>query len=151
KISSITYNTLNLPSVITVTGKGTITYTYDAAGNKLQKITSESNASIPYNGTNYTTNITTTTTYIAGCIYESKAYSNTSLATLQYTDVFQLIGQEEGRIRGLKDANNNLAGFAYDYFLKDHLGNVRMVLTEQQQQDIYPAATLEGDINNNTT
>ncbi len=33
-ISSITYNYLNLPSVITVTSKGTITYTYDAAGNK---------------------------------------------------------------------------------------------------------------------
>jgi RHS repeat-associated protein len=27
--------------------------------------------------------------------------------------------------------------------LKDHLGNVRMVLTEEVQQDIYPAATLE--------
>ncbi len=36
-ISSITYNHLNLPQVITVTGKGTITYTYDAAGNKLKK------------------------------------------------------------------------------------------------------------------
>jgi hypothetical protein len=33
-ISSITYNYLNLPSVITVTGKGSISYTYDAAGNK---------------------------------------------------------------------------------------------------------------------
>ncbi len=36
-ISSITYNHLNLPSLITVTGKGTITYTYDAAGNKLKE------------------------------------------------------------------------------------------------------------------
>jgi RHS repeat-associated protein len=27
--------------------------------------------------------------------------------------------------------------------LKDHLGNIRMVLTEEVQQDIYPAATLE--------
>jgi hypothetical protein len=30
-ISSIQYNYLNLPSVITVTGKGTISYVYDAA------------------------------------------------------------------------------------------------------------------------
>jgi RHS repeat-associated protein len=34
--------------------------------------------------------------------------------------------------------------WACDYMLKDHLGNVRMVLTEEVQQDIYPAATLEG-------
>ncbi|MBX3241944.1 MAG: hypothetical protein KIT80_13230 [Chitinophagaceae bacterium] len=37
-------------------------------------------------------------------------------------------------------------GFAYDYFLRDHLGNIRMVLTEEQKQDIYPAATLEGNL-----
>src|SRR5205814_5186647 len=57
------------------------------------------------------------------------------------------LSMEEGRIR-FNSGNNTLQ---YDYFLKDHLGNVRMVLTEEQQQDIYPAATLEGDVNNSTT
>lgn len=33
--------------------------------------------------------------------------------------------------------------YAYDYFISDHLGNVRTVLTEQQLVNKYPAATLE--------
>jgi hypothetical protein len=37
-----------------------------------------------------------------------------------------------------------LTGFAFDYFLKDHLGNVRAVVTDEVQQDRYPTATLEG-------
>jgi hypothetical protein len=46
-ISLITYNSLNLPSVIRVTGtgtagKGTIRYYYDAVGNKLRKVTTDS-------------------------------------------------------------------------------------------------------------
>ena len=137
---AINYNCLNLPSVITVTGKGTITYTYDAAGNKLKKVTQENGATVAYNGTNYTSNITTTTTYIAGLVYESKAYSNGSLSSLQYTDKLQFIPDEEGRIRVTGNASQP---WAFDYFLKDHLGNVRMVLTDEQKQDQYPAVTFE--------
>ncbi|MBX2924077.1 MAG: hypothetical protein KF746_17895 [Chitinophagaceae bacterium] len=152
-ISSITYNHLNLPVVITVTGKGTITYTYDAAGNKLKKTAAETSATVPYNGTNYTGSITTTTLYLGGMVYESKAYSNSTLNTaLGYTEKLQLGAHEEGRIRAQYNnasTPNTPTGFAYDYFLKDHLGNVRMVLTDEVKQDIYPAATLEGDINTN--
>ena len=54
-------------------------------------------------------------------------------------DTLQFLPQEEGRVR-FKVADNSLQ---YDYFLKDHLGNIRMVLTEEQQTDAYPVASLE--------
>jgi RHS repeat-associated protein len=99
KISSISYNYLNLPQTITVTSKGTITYTYDAMGNKLQKQTIEG-------GT------TTTTLYGAGTVYINNA--------------LQFVLHEEGRIR-INSTNN---GYIFDYFLKDHLGNTRMTITD---------------------
>jgi hypothetical protein len=58
-------------------------------------------------------------------------------------DVLQFAGQEEGRIRYKPAVGNIVADFGYDYFIKDHLGNVRMVLTDEAQQDQYPAATME--------
>jgi RHS repeat-associated protein len=137
-ISGITYNHLNLPATITVTGKGSITYTYDALGNKIKKQTLESPTTANGNKT-----ITTTTTYIGGMVYESKTIAPADASNPNYTDRLQFIGHEEGRIR-LRTTDNTLQ---YDYMLKDHLGNVRMVLTEEQQTNIYPAATLEGTFN----
>lgn len=139
-ISSIAYNHLNLPSVVTITGKGNITFQYDASGFKQKKIVSETNATVAFNGANYTTDITTTTTYLGSLIYESKSYSNAALSTMAYADKLQFINHEEGRIR-LRSSDNT---FQYDYMLKDHLGNVRMVLTEEQTTNFYPASTLEG-------
>lgn len=138
-IGSIIYNHLNLPGTITFPGKGNMAYTYDAAGNKLKKVTTETAATVPYNGTNYSSSITTTTTYLSGMVFESKAYGNAALAALQYTDRLQFIGHEEGRIRF--NSNNNTLPF--DYMMKDHLGNVRVLLTEEQQIDKYPVASLE--------
>lgn len=69
---------------------------------------------------------TTTTTYIGSSVYQN--------------DTLQFVGHEQGRTRLL----NNI--WIYDYLLKDHLGNTRMVLTDQQQRDAYPAATLETNI-----
>jgi RHS repeat-associated protein len=117
-ISSIVYNHLNLPSVFTVSGKGTITYTYDGFGNKLKKEIAETGQSLK------------TSLYVGPMVYEN--------------DVLQFIAHEEGRLRFKPQAGSVAASFQYDYMLKDNLGNVRMVLTEEQQQDRYPTATLEG-------
>lgn len=150
--NGIEYNHLNLPSKITVkkdglSNKGTIEYTYDAAGNKLKKVTAELSATVPYNGASYTTNIITTTTYIGGFVYESKAYSNASLSSLAYPDELKFFAHEEGRVRYEKATTSTCAAqpnrFIYDYFIKDHLGNVRMVLTEQKEDVCYIAATSE--------
>lgn len=144
-ISSIGYYyDMNLPNTIAVANKGTIQYAYDAVGNKLQKQAVQNNATVVYNGTNYTSTITTTTKYIDGFVYKSLSYSNTTPsalpASLQYTDVLQFTGQEDGRIRLVQGSTPQ---FVFDYFMRDHLSNVRMVLTDEQQTDIYPPATLE--------
>ncbi|NML21313.1 hypothetical protein HHL16_10540 [Pseudoflavitalea sp. G-6-1-2] len=122
--NGIVYNHLNLPSVITVrtTGgavKGTITYTYDAAGNKLQKTVKE------------TGQPDKNTLYLGGLVYEN--------------DSLQFIGNEEGRLRYSKlYYQNGSSEYKYvnDYFLKDHLGNVRAVLSEQKDTAAY-MATME--------
>jgi len=100
-ISSIIYNYLNLPQTISVSGKGTISYIYDATGNKLQKTTID-----------YTNSSSTVTTYVGGIVFQN--------------DDLQFISHEEGRIR----ANNYNNGFVFDYYLKDHLGNTRMTITD---------------------
>ena len=147
---AITYNQLNLPWQIKVDNgiKGTITYVYSAEGVKLQKIAFEKGASVTYNSNNFISDITTTTDYVGGLVYESKAYINGGLSALGYTNKLQFINHEEGRIRYFPAEGNEPAKFEYDYFVKDHLGNVRMVLTEEREQDNYPAATLEGNPGN---
>jgi len=130
-ISSITYNHLNLPLTITVTGKGTITYTYDAGGNKIKKVTTEGS-------------LVTTTTYLSGFVYMRGSTSGSTADTLQF------FGHEEGRVRYTAPVGGASAHFDFDYMLKDHLGNVRMLLTEETKQDVYPVATLEGNLNTST-
>ena len=121
-ISNIVYNYLNLPQTITVTGKGTINYLYDATGNKLRKITYDQATA------------KSDTTWYAGAMIYAK-------------DTLQLINYDEGRIRPVKINANAAASaanftYVYDYFMRDHLGNVRMVITTESKTIIY-AATME--------
>jgi RHS repeat-associated protein len=69
--------------------------------------------------------LVTTTLYMGGAVYRN--------------DTLEFVGTEEGRLRYNVYKNK----LFYDYFLKDHLGNVRMVLTEERDTSIYPQVAFE--------
>ncbi len=154
-IQSITYNYLNLPEKVIISDKGNIEYAYDALGNKLKKITTENDVTVEFEGVFYNNiKLTTTTHYIGSAVFESIVYDNPSL-DVELGKKFQLqfIGHDEGRIRWVSADNNlftctpSIDRFVYDYDIKDYLGNVRMVLTSEEERDIcYLPATLEDNI-----
>jgi RHS repeat-associated protein len=124
--TGITYNFLDKPELINISGKGTIKILYDVDGNKLQRTFT------PTGGT------AKVTTYINEFVYQG--------------DALQYINFEEGRIRvmtpvsqnngydGLAiDGNIDLPGGsrgAFDYFIRDYQQNVRMILTEETHYGI---------------
>ena len=101
KDHTIEYNYLNLPSEVKISNDRYVLYTYDAAGNKLKKEITDKHR-----------NVLKTTSYIGSYIYEGVNDDNT--LKIQFTS--------EGRIT--YDENENPSR---EYFLKDHLGNNRIV------------------------
>jgi hypothetical protein len=85
----------------------------------------------------------TVTKYAGEFVYTNSYLSGATVPA----ETLEFIAQEEGRIRPEKvDTTHSLTAantkYIYDYFMKDHLGNTRMVLTTKQQTDLY-AATQE--------
>ena len=111
-ISSITYNYLNLPELITI-ADSTIRFFYDATGRKVSKVITR--------GANITER-----TYEGGFEYAGEDLS--------------IIHTGEGFVQKTSTA------FVYNYYLKDHLGNTRVVFGEgsggqlvvNQTTDYYP-------------
>ncbi|MDR3715835.1 MAG: DUF6443 domain-containing protein [Puia sp.] len=121
-ISGIVYNYLNLPQQISILHKGTITYGYDAGGNKLSKTVVDSTV----------TPVKTTKTMYLGDFQ----YAN---------DTLQLIAHEEGRVRWAYHkytTGTSGYGYEYDFNEKDHLGNNRVLLTQEKDTAQY-MATME--------
>jgi RHS repeat-associated protein len=104
-INPIEYNSLNLPKKVSKSGTEYITYTYDATGKKLSQ---QVFGSTPK-----------TTDYLGDYVYEETPAL-----------VLQFVNHEEGRI-----VPDNSVGaprpWDYQYFLKDHLGNVRVSFSEK--------------------
>jgi RHS repeat-associated protein len=128
-IDNITYNYLNLPQLVHLNTKGNIVYTYDAAGEKLKKVTGDS-----------TSRHSTTTLYLGGFVYQQ---TDTITNPGGNIDTLQFIAHEEGRARWAYHKYTTGATaykFEYDFFEKDHLGNTRMVLTQEKDTSNYLAS-----------
>jgi RHS repeat-associated protein len=131
KISGIVYNYMNLPQQVTMTGKGTISYVYDANGNKLAKTTLDVPASMA-----------TTTLYLPPFVYQQRDPIATPGGG---PDTLQFMTHEEGRAR--YTFHNYFSGttgyqWDYDFFEKDHLGNTRVLLSQEKDTAHY-IATME--------
>jgi len=114
---TITYNYLNKPAKININGKGNISYMYDAAGNRLRKTIHDDVA-----------NTTEVWDYMGNFVYKD--------------NVLQYILNEEGRSRPevvTSGAQSGQTKFVYDYFIKDHLGNVRSTISAQPINQQYLA------------
>ena len=97
-ISFVTYNHFNRPQTVTLLGGKKIAYSYDALGNKVQELVIDPAQPVKR------------TDYIGNFSYEN--------------DVLQYVQTTDGRT--VRDNGNN--SFKEEYFVKDHLGNIRSVI-----------------------
>lgn len=127
-IDTVLYNYLNLPESVHIKGKGKIVYSYTASGAKLSKVVTDSSVN-PIR--------ITTTSYYGQFVYESVQHS---VAQPQdYVEKLMYFSGTEGRSRHIGSGV-----FKEDFFLKDNLGNVRMVLSDELAVDAYPTLSYEG-------
>lgn len=122
-ICNVKYNVLNLPECITFTDGGRIKYVYSASGEKLEEqyLSSMSGKVQPKNGVNDWNNSSTLNMYFGNIVYRNGESS-----------VFNDYATLDSR------TNNPI----YHNFLKDHLGNVRIVVNDRdsiEQENHYYA------------
>jgi len=130
-ITSISYTYQNLPAAISFGSKGQIYYDYDAEGTRLRKRIYD----------NLSKHLTVHL-YINGMDYR---YIDTITGSGLAIDTLDYIPTEEGRARWAfhKYTNGTTGnGWEYDFFEKDHLGNTRVVLSQEKDTTQY-MATME--------
>jgi len=130
-IDAIRYNFMNQTQQVHVSSKGTVIYTYDAVGNKLKKVTMDS-----------LSQHATTTLYLGAFVYQQ---TDTITNSGGGTDTLQFMAHEEGRARWAfhRWLNGSTGyGWEYDFFEKDHLGDTRIVLSQEKDTAQY-LATME--------
>ncbi len=131
-ITGIFYNYLNLPESLNMPGKGSMQYTYSADGNRVRKIVWDS-----------ISRHIITTTYTEGFVYSR---TDSFVSNPNVKDTLQFFGHSEGRARWALHKNGTY-GWEYDFFESDHIGNTRVVLTQQKDTAQY-MATMEAAYRN---
>lgn len=121
-ITTITNNEMDQPLAVTFDDGSTITNTYTADGTLITKTIAPASAAA------------TTYHYWGPFVYSSA--STAGPFSLQY------LLHDEGRAR----YNASTGYFTYDYFVKDHLGNVRTVVTGNQTNEIVGTTFAYGDV-----
>ena len=108
QIDSIRYNLVGLPNIIKFSNGKSLTYLYNAAGSKLQRIIKQGSS-----------------------VLESRSY----IGGIEYVDTtLQFIQTTEGR------AIPNGTSFSMEYFLTDHLGNVRALIGDKNNNGIFESS-----------
>ncbi|MEP2025851.1 DUF6443 domain-containing protein, partial [Reichenbachiella sp.] len=136
-ITGIEYNHLNLPAVVSLSNvegsddSGQIKYLYDAAGIKLAQIVERDGTEIKR------------TDYEGAFIYESKNEATSQL---------QFIQHDEGRIVPVTASGSEaISSYDYQYFLKDHLGNVRVTFKAEGDVEASKATFEPGEASNESS
>lgn len=112
------YNLLDLPQSISLAGESNpCLFTYDGFGNKLKKQIGNK-----------------AWVYINGIEYQADELGNLLLVQ---------ISNETGCARPTPNDATNTAAYVFDYFIQDHLGNVRAVVTDENAVTVKERATME--------
>lgn len=122
RISVTGYNLLNQPTVINKYYGTRIEYTYTATGTKLQQRTYGMG------------NLQKTTDYVGPFVYETPATQTTP-------KVPAFVQTSEGRVLFTPGQTAPNFSWKYEYFIKDHLGNVRYAFREPNGTTAQRAAT----------
>jgi RHS repeat-associated protein len=115
-VSAITYNHLNLPTLITFNTGNSIEFLYDAVGTKLRK----------------TVKVGATVQYVQDYLSGGIEYRQNGTGVKRVESVFHV----EGRYYNTNvDASNTLA-WRREYNIKDHLGNTRVVISDRNANGV---------------